>query len=178
MANKLLDSHKHYCFHSPVGNFHTHPSLNHCLDPDCPGAISTDMARQAGYVDADGNIKCPVCDCDTAESGERKVFEVHAKLCTDETIHYPEMRKSGKISEDQYQAWKATLTRDELLGRYKRVPDIHVTVQLHNEEAALIDTDLDAFNTLLQQRLHEKAEKALLFQAPHRHQTTKADIKL
>jgi hypothetical protein len=136
------------------------------------------MAEQAGYVDDDSNVTCPLCGCETYPSGERKVFEVHAKLCTDETIHYPEMRKSGEITEDQYQAWKATLTREELLGHYKRVPDIHVTVQLHDDEAALIDTDLDAFNTLLQQRLRDEAEKALLFQAPHRHKTTATTIKL
>lgn len=175
---KLLDSHAHYCFHSPIGNFHTHPSLHHCLDRNCPGAISTEMAEKAGYVDGEGNVKCPCCGCETAESGERKVFEVHAKLCTDETIHYPQWRKSGKITEDQFRAWKATLTRDELLGHYKRTPDVHVAVRFHDDEAELAQTDPDAFNVLLNDRLKERAETALLHQAPHQHRTEKVNVKL
>ena len=175
---KLLDSYDHHCFHSPRANVHTHPDLNHCLSQNCPGAISKEMATQAGYADDDGNVKCPLCNGHTHPSGERKVVEVHAKLCTDPTIHYPEWRKTGKVDEEDFQAWKATLTRDELLGHYKRVEDIYVSVQLRHDDAALLGTDPDAFNRLLNQRLRERAEIALLHQAPHRHKTTTTSISL
>jgi hypothetical protein len=161
-----------------VCNVHTHPNLHHCLEKDCPGAIHEDMAKQAGYVDEDGNIKCPVCDCHTYPKGETKVVEIHAKLCTDPTIHYPEWHKEGKITAAQYAEWKSTLSRDELLGRYKRVPDVHVTAQLHQDDAALMDTDLDAFNALVHERIRERAEIALLHQSPHRHATTKHTVSL
>jgi hypothetical protein len=151
----------------------------------CPGVISEEMAKKTEHVDQDGNITCPhikkdgtVCGSATYPSGERTVVEVHAKLCTDETIHFPEMRKAGTISEEKFQAWKATLTRDELLGRYKRVPDIHVTVQLHDDEADLVNTDLNAFNALLQQRLKEKAETQLRYSVPYTHKTSQAAINL
>jgi hypothetical protein len=88
------------------------------------------------------------------------------------------MRRGGTITEDQYQAWKATLTRDELLGVYKRVLDIHIMESFTHEETALMTTDLAAFNTLMQERLAERAEAALLHQAPYRHTTTRATYTL
>ncbi|WP_130417544.1 hypothetical protein [Edaphobacter modestus] len=143
------------------------------------------MAHKSGHVDADGNIVCPhiekdgtMCGYSTYPSGERKVVEVHAKLCTDVTIHYPAMRKAGTITEEQFQAWKSTLSREELLGNYKRTPDLHICVQLRDDEAALVDTDLAAFNTLLQQRLKEKAETQLRYSAPYSHKTSKTSINL
>lgn len=178
MAKSFLESHDHTCFHSPRAHIHAHPNLHHCQKQMCPGAISEEMARKTGNIDEDGNVLCPDCGCETFPSGERKVVEVHAELCTDETIHYPEWRKTGEITEEQFHAWKATLTDDELCGIYKRVPDVHVTVQMHHDEAALLETDLDAFNALLQARLKERAEIALKYQAPYRHTTTRADIKL
>jgi hypothetical protein len=143
------------------------------------------MAKKAGYVDADGNVTCPhvkkdgtICGAATVASGDRKIVEVHVKMCTDETIHYPEWRKSGKITEEQFQTWKATLTRHELLGHYKRTEDVHLTVQMHDDEAALVDTNLDAFNTLLQQRIREKGETALRYSTPYRKTTTSTPVSL
>jgi hypothetical protein len=109
--------------------------------------------------------------------GEKNA-EVHAKLCTDPTIHYPEMHKAGKLDTETYTAWKATLTRNELMGHYKRVPDVHVVASFTHDETALMTTDLPAFNALLQTRLRERAEMALLHQAPHRHKTTYPTITL
>lgn len=170
--SKLLDSHDHYCFHSPVGNLHTRPNLHHCIEQGCPGAIAETVARNAGHVDEDGNVTCPCCGCDTYPSGERKVLEIHAQLCTDPTIHYPEWRKDGRVTEEEFQTWKATLSRDELLGRYKRVPDVHLTVQFHDDEVEHAQTDPTSFNVVLQERLRQGAETALLHQVPHRHTTT------
>src|SRR5258708_6534159 len=89
LVPKLLDSHKHYCFHSPRCNVHTHPDLHHCHQQFCPGAVTPQMAVQAGLVDAEGEVQCPLCDGPTSLKPGEKKAEVHAKLCTDETIHYP-----------------------------------------------------------------------------------------
>lgn len=175
---KLLDSHAHYCFHTPVCNVHQHPDLHHCHEQNCPGAIRPDMAKQAGLVDADGEISCPVCGGPTTLNPGKKLAELHAKLCTDETIHYPEMHKAGKIDTAQYAAWKATLTPHELMGYYKRVPDIHVSAKFTHEETALMDTDVPTFNKLMLERLKERAEVALLHNAPHRHETIQAKVSL
>jgi hypothetical protein len=107
------------------------------------------MAEQAGLVKESGEVSCPLCGCETTLNPGTRLAEVHVQLCTDETIHYPEMHKAGKISHEDYEAWKATLSRDELLGRYKRVPDIHVVANFTHEETALMQSDLPAFNALL-----------------------------
>jgi hypothetical protein len=136
------------------------------------------MAEQAGLKDESGEVICPVCGGPTTLKPGHRIAEVHAKLCTDETIHYPEMVKTGEISQDDFKAWKATLSRTEMMGSYKRVPDIHVMASFTNDETALMTTDLPAFNELLQTRLRERAEIALLHQVPHRHKTTYPAITL
>jgi hypothetical protein len=88
------------------------------------------------------------------------------------------MFKAGKISGEDYTAWKATLTHEEAMGYYKRVPDIHIVASFTHEETALMDTDLPAFNALIQARLRERAEIALLHQVPHRHQTVTTSLAL
>lgn len=242
MPQPLLNSFKHFCFHTPRANVHQHPDLYRCdkgdahatlmnsksihvlghSDPpkripaqapavfpvgyvhppdvivpgvDCPAcndlatalakdaapctaSIHIDMAKQAGLVDDQGNVSCPICGGSTTLKPGEKKAEIHAKLCTDETIHYPAMRKAGTLSEADYAAWKATLSREELLGYYQRVPDIHVMAKLTEDEWALKDTDLTAFNALLTTRLHEAAENALLHQVPYRHKTTATPITL
>lgn len=178
MSTSLLDSHKHYCFHSPRCNVHQHPDLHHCDAEACPTAITPQMAEQAGLMAADGSVSCPSCGGSTTLKAGGKLAEVHVKLCTDETIHYPEMHKAGKIDAAQYADWKSTLTRDELLGRYKRVPDVHLVVRCTHEETALMDSDLPAFNELLLMRCKERAEIALLHQVPHQHSTTTATVDL
>jgi hypothetical protein len=136
------------------------------------------MAAQAGLVDVDGEVQCPMCDGPTSlKFGETKA-EIHAKLCTDPTIHYPELHKAGKLDTATYAAWKATLTREELIGVYKRVPDIHVMASFTHDETALMTTDLPAFNALIQTRLRERAEMALMHQVPHRHSTSTPAISL
>jgi hypothetical protein len=193
---KLLDSHKHYCFHSPRCNVHTHPDLYRCDKgsahgelmkandaaadhPDrCTGAIHIDMARQAGLADDSGNVSCPLCaGTMTLLPGETKA-ELHVKLCTDETIHYPDMRKAGTITEEEFQAWKATLTRNELMGHYRRTPDIHVMASFTHDETALMTSDPAAFVALANARIAEQAEYVLLHQVPYRHQTTTPSISL
>jgi hypothetical protein len=136
------------------------------------------MAKQAGLVNDKGAVVCPQCGGPTTLQSGVKVAEVHAKLCTDPTIHYPEMRRAGKITEAEYQAWKSGLTYKESIGHYKRVPDIHVLALFTHDETALMDTDLSAFNALLKTRLEEKAETALLHQAPYRHKTMQTAITL
>jgi hypothetical protein len=178
MATPILDSHPHYCFHSPICNVHHHPDLHHCHKQHCPGAISPEMAKQAGLMDEDGEISCPLCGCETTLNPGKRLAEVHVQLCTDDSIHYPEMHKAGTISHEDYAAWKATLTRDELLGRYKRVPDIHVLASFTHEETTLMDSDLPAFNVLLLDRVNERAESALLHQVPHRHKTTSVKLSI
>lgn len=196
MSHRLLKSHEHFCFHSHICNVHHHPDLHRCVKgaehesllrsgqaPDadvvpCTGAISADMAKQAGYVDDDGNPVCPLCEGPTVlEPGEVKA-EIHAKLCTDPTIHYPEMRKAGKITEDEYKAWKATLTHDERCGIYKRVPDVHVMASFTHDETALMKSDPEAFVKMANDRIRDRAESALLHQAPHRHRTTTPKIAI
>jgi hypothetical protein len=145
---------------------------------NCPGVVHPGMVEQAALAAEDGSVPCLVCGGTTTLTPGEKKAEVHAKLCTDETIHYPEMRKAGTITEDQFQAWKATLTRNELLGHYKRVPDIHIMASFTHDETALMTTDLPAFNALIQTRLRERAEIALMYQAPHRHQTSPTKISL
>jgi hypothetical protein len=177
-VHKLLDSHAHYCFHSPRCNVHRHPDLYRCESEECPVSIHLDMAKQAGLVDATGAVQCPQCGgATTLKPGETKA-EIHAKLCTDPTIHYPELHKAGELDTSIYSAWKATLTREELMGMYKRVPDIPVMASFTHDETALMTTDLPAFNALVQTRLRERAEMALMHQVPHRHQTTTPSISL
>lgn len=129
-------------------------------------------------LDEAGQIICPRCGGPTSLNPGKRLAEVHAKLCTDETIHYPDAMRAGKLDPAKYAEWKATLTRDELMGHYRRVPDIHVMVAFTHEETELMTTDLSAFNELLQARLRERAEAALLHQVPHRHSTTKHTITL
>jgi hypothetical protein len=242
MAQRLLNSHKHYCFHSPRANVHQHPDLYRCTrgaahekllasttehikdhhigptricavapavfpesyvhpadtiipEVDCPGCmdaaealkndaspctanIHIDMATQAGLVDEHGNVSCPLCDGPTTLVPGQKLAEIHAKLCTDETIHYPEMRKAGKLSEADYQAWKSTLTPSELNGYYERTPVINLMAKFTHDETALMQTDLVAFNALMNQRMRERAEIALLHQVPYRHKTTSPTVSL
>jgi hypothetical protein len=194
---RLLDSFKHACFHSPRCNVHQFPSLYRCTkgashaalvaankapkgasENNCTASIHIDMATQAGLVDDKGNVSCPLCGGETTlVQGETKA-EIHAKLCTDETIHYPEMRKTGEVTEEVYQAWRGTLTREESMGYYKRVPDVHIMAPFTHEETLLMTTDLPAFNALVQTRLAEKAENALLHQVPYKHQTTTPEFSL
>lgn len=178
MATTLLEAHDHYCFHSPICNVHQHPDLHHCHQQYCPAAIGPEIAAKAGLMDDDGEVSCPSCGGPTTVNPGKRIAEVHAKLCTDETIHYPDMHRAGKLDSAKYAAWKATLTREELMGHYRRTPDVHVTVQFTHEETTLMDTDLPAFNTLLQQRLKERSEVALLHQSPHRHKTTTHHVDL
>jgi hypothetical protein len=159
-------------------NVHQHPNLHHCMEKDCPGAINAAMAATAGLVDADGTVKCPLCACDTYPKGEWKEIDVHVDLCTDETRHYPRMYKAGKISKEAYEAWKATLSQEELLGYYNRVPHQAVVAKLNRDEASLMDTDQTAFLSLVNQRVKESADRALLYQAPYRHTTTTQRPKL
>lgn len=179
MTAPLLDSIGHSCFHSRRLVKHVIPNLHHCVKPKCPGAIAEDVARRARFVDANGEIVCPHlkkdgtrCGAPTYPSGERQVLDVHAMLCADETIHYPEMRKAGQLGEEQYQAWFATLTREEKMGYYKRVPDVHVAVQLHDDEVDLYQNDPVAFEKLVHSKLRGRAEVALLHQVPHRRKVT------
>lgn len=176
MQNKLLNSHKHYCFHTPRCNVHEFPDLYKCNDDECPVSINLALATQAGLVDEHGAVSCPQCGGTTTLQSGQTIAEIHARLCTDETIHYPEMRRAGRITEEEYARWKATLTRDEAIGVYKRVADIPVMASFTHEETALMKTDLPAFNALVQTRLEERAENALLHQAPHRHKTTTVSL--
>ena len=178
MATKLLDSLPHYCFHSPMCNVHKHPDLHVCDTEGCPSSITPIMAEKAGLVDDSGGVTCPTCEGTTTLKVGEKVAEIHAKLCMDETIHYPEKHAAGEIDDAQYANWKSTLTRDELLGYYKRVPDVHITATFNHEETSLMETDLPAFNQLVQTRMKEKAELALLHQVPYLHTTTKHVVKL
>lgn len=144
----------------------------------CTAAIRIDMAKQAALVDSKGNVSCPICGGPTVlVPGETKA-EVHVKVCTDETIHSPQMRKAGTITEAQYQEWKASLTHDERCGVYKRVPDIHVMASFTHDETALMTSDPAAFAALANTRIAERAEAALLHQVPYRHQTTSPVISL
>ncbi|WP_433963677.1 hypothetical protein [Tunturiibacter gelidiferens] len=240
MPQPLLNSFKHFCFHTPRANVHQHPDLYRCsrgaahekllastsqhvpdhhvgpqrvsaeapavfpegyVHPEdtiiheadcpacndlaeaaangaspCPVSIHIDMAKQAGLVDEKGSVSCPGCGGPTTLVPGQKIAEIHAALCTDETIHYPQMRKAGTLSEADYQKWKATLSREELCGVYKRVPDIHVMASFTHEETALMGTD--AFNLLMSERLRERAEAALMHQVPHRHKTTSPTVSL
>jgi hypothetical protein len=196
MSQRLLNSHKHFCFHTPRANVHQHPDLHRCNKgaahaqaiainatrdsgtEHCSGSIHVDMATQAGLVDDAGNVLCPLCEGPTTLVQGEKKAEIHALLCTDETIHYPKMHKAGTLSDADYATWKATLTRAELLGHYKRVADIPVMAKFSHDETALMETDLAAFNVLLTTRLHEAAESALLHQVPYRHKTTQPNIAL
>jgi phage terminase large subunit GpA-like protein len=74
------------------------------MSQHCPGVISEAVAHKSEHIDNEGNVICPNCGESTYPSGERKVVEVHAKLCTDETIHYPAMRKAGTITEEKFQS--------------------------------------------------------------------------
>lgn len=172
MAVSLLDSLDHFCFHDPRLQTHHHPNLHHCIEKDCPGAISEDMAAKAGLTDENGDVKCPCCGCDTYPKGEWKEVDVHVDLCTDQTIHYPRMYRAGKLPKADYDAWKSTLTAEELRGYYNRVPHQHVVAKLHRDEAALIDTDKDAFMKIVNQKVRDAAERKLLFQTPYLHRTT------
>ena len=195
--HRLLNSFKHSCFHSPRCNVHQSPDLYRCDKGAahaalvktnkvakgsnanrCTGSIHLALATQAGLVDAQGNVACPLCGGSTTLVPGQTIAELHAKLCTDETIHYPEMRKAGTITEAEYQAWKATCTREELIGVYKRVPDIPLMASFTHEETALMTTDLPAFNALIQARLADKADMALLHQVPYQHKTTSPAISL
>jgi hypothetical protein len=136
MPQRLLDSHAHYCFHSPRCNVHTFPDLHRCDSEECPASIHPDMAKQAGLMDEEGSVSCPQCGgTTTLKPGETKA-EIHAKLCTDPTIHYPELHKAGKLDTGTYTSWKSTLTRDELIGHYKRVRDMHLVALFTHEETA------------------------------------------
>lgn len=179
MSTPLLDSLDHSCFHSRRIVKHLIPDLHHCMSPDCPGCIAEDVAHRAGFVDEQGEVICPHvrkdgtrCGGATHPSGQRTIVEVHAHMCVDETIHYPEMRKAGTVTEEQYQAWFATLTREEQMGYYKRVPDVHLTVQLRDDEAGLLENDMVTFEAIAHDRLREHAERLLLHQVPHRRKIT------
>jgi hypothetical protein len=178
MAVSLLSALDHYCFHSPRVNVHQHPNLHHCVEQNCPGVVAPALAEKAGLADPDGNVKCPLCGCDTYPKGEWKEVEVHVQLCTDPTIHYPKMYKAGKLKKEDYEAWKATLTREEQLGYYIRVPNHPIVAKINRDEAVLMDNDQRAFLALVNQRVKDTAENALRHQMPFRHKTTTQKAKL
>jgi hypothetical protein len=103
----------------------------------------------------------------------KKVAEVHVKLCHDETHHYPELLRKGKIDKKTFDAWTATLTLDELRGHYHRNPPEHFVAHLTEEETALMDTEVAAFNKVLSQRVKDRAENHLRFNH-HAHKRTTA----
>jgi hypothetical protein len=142
----------------------------------CSVSVHIDMAKQAGLVDEKGSVSCPGCGGPTTLVPGQKIAEIHVKLCTDETIHNSTRRRSGEISEAEYQAWKASLTHDEKCGVYKRVPDVHLVASFTHDETALMGTD--EFNVLMNTRIRERAELALMHQAPHRHTTTSVSVSL
>jgi hypothetical protein len=129
-------------------------------------------------VDEQGTVTCPQCGGPTTFKPGEKKAEIHAKLCTDPTIHYPELYKAGELSDAEYAAWKATLTREEAQGYYKRVPDVHIIASFTHDETTLMGRDLPAFSALVQTRLRERAEVALMHQVPHLHQTTASTLSL
>ncbi|HVJ09923.1 MAG TPA: hypothetical protein VM554_16210 [Acidisarcina sp.] len=108
----------------------------------------------------------------------RREAEVHVQLCTDKTIHYPEMHKVKTISDADYAAWKATLTRDELLGNYVRVPTSTVFAKFTHDETALLDSAPDKFQTIMQGRVNDSAENAMRHSIPSQHKTTKQAVKI
>jgi hypothetical protein len=191
MANKLLEAHEHYCFHSARMNIHQHPDLQVCTNEKleivvegkkkfakCPTAVQPALAKRAGLIDKHGTGLCPSCGCSTKlKPGERRA-EVHVKLCTDPTIHYPELYRAGNLDRETYEAWKATLSPSELMGHYKRVPDVHVVANFTHEETALRETDRDAFNELLNERIRERAEAHLLHQVQYRHSTETCKVQI
>jgi hypothetical protein len=81
-------------------------------------------------------------------------------------------------STSRHSLRQATLTRDERFGVYKRLPDIHSMAFFTHEETALMTFDLAAFNKLMQERLSERAEAALLDQIAYWHTTTRATVTL
>ncbi|HTF66737.1 MAG TPA: hypothetical protein VK638_29040 [Edaphobacter sp.] len=190
--HKLLESHDHYCFHSVRGNVHQHPDLHRCTSdklaiPEgltdeqrkahtCRAAVTPETAERAGLIDEKGSVTCPGCGSSTVLVPGKRKLEVHAKLCTDETIHYPEWRKTGKIDEETYQAWKGTLTREELLGKYERVPDVHVSITLEGDDLDLMESDRDSFNVNLNEKIKGRAEVVLLHQIQHRHTTDVVEL--
>jgi uncharacterized Zn finger protein (UPF0148 family) len=178
MPNKILESHDHYCFHSAVLKFHSHPDLHHCDDEKCPTAIRPDVAERAGLVKENGEIACPSCGCKTTLKTGEKRAEVQAKLCTDPTIHYPELYKAGKLDAETFNAWKATLTDKELLGHYRRLPDLHVVVHFTHDETSLIETNPSAFDQMLNERIREQSEKLLIHQVQYRYDTTTSPLSL
>jgi hypothetical protein len=178
MDNQILESHEHYCFHSAVLKCHTHPELHCCDEERCPTAVRPEVAQRAGMVDEDGKVRCPSCGCSTTLKREERLAEVHAKLCTDPTIHYPDLYRAGKIDRKTFEDWKSTLSPKELMGHYKRVPDVHVVANFTHEETSLIDTDPEAFNELLNDRIRARAEAVLLHQVQYRHSTETTHIKL
>lgn len=178
MAHKILNSQDHHCFHSAILKFHSHPDLHHCDEEKCTTAIRPDVAHKAGYVKEDGTVPCPTCGCTTTLRQGEKRAEVHVKLCTDPTIHYPEWHKSGKIDKSTFEAWKATLTHKELLGHYRRVPDVHVVANFTHDETALINTDPSSFDRLLNERVRQQAELLLLHQVQYRHTTETTEVEL
>jgi len=84
----------------------------------------------------------------------------------------------GEIDEETYQKWKDTLTREELLGRYKRVPDVHVSITMEGDDLDLMDSDRDSFNGKLNDKMKGRAEVVLLHQVQHRHTTDSVTISL
>lgn len=64
------------------------------------------------------------------------------------------------------------------MGHYKRVPDVHVVANFTHEETALIESDREAFNKLLNERIRERAEAHLLHQVQYRHSTETTSIQL
>jgi hypothetical protein len=69
----------------------------------CSASIHIDLSTQAGLVDDRGNVSFPICGGSTTLVPGKKQVEIHALLCTDETIHYPQSfpsePSSGNISE-------------------------------------------------------------------------------
>lgn len=179
MATSILDALEHFCFKSPRLHQHQHPELYICPEEKCHAAITPEIAKMAQVHDTETDkVSCPGCGCGMTHRPAKTVTEVHVHLCMDQTIHYPRMYKAGKLSKEDFEAWKATLTPAELLGHYKRVPDQHMVTELTEDEAALMTSDPAQFQTVLNQRVRERAEKTMLTQVPHRHQTTTQKVKV
>jgi hypothetical protein len=160
-------------------NLLTTPDKHHC--DSCHAGYTEVMAKQAKLHDAEGVVRCPHCEGAPATKlvPGSTVAEVHLKLCIDETYHYPEWYRAGKITKDKYDAWVATLTDLEKHGHYHRSPPEHFMVSLTAEETVLKDTDVAAFNKVLNEKVRERAENHLRHcHHAHEHKATTHKINL
>lgn len=177
----FTDTLDHFCIKGARLNVHNPPETVSCGNADCGQGeqgehklhFTHETAQKLG-IDLN-DPKCPACGGDMLHSGPRHFGELHLEVCLDARLHYPEWRRSGKISQEEYDAWQKTLTERELQGYFEHHAH-HMMVRLDPHEVELFEQQPEALVAALMPKIEARLELDAQFQIQHRYKTKQHNV--